>query len=878
MSWFGDGWSERLIVEVAKGRVSCLSMVFLVVFAQLQGMLDQAWAADLTGDGSAVVSSGDSYAYVYGVRSQDSVAAANGSMVRVTGGSISMDLFGGSAVSLSGAAEALNNNVVVSGGLSGFNNNIYGGYAKGYNSVMADGNNVTIGGSLRLGPFVQVFGGYARMPGGAGSAEAVGNEVNVGGSATLDFVVGGEAYAETSAQASSLAAQNRVNLSSGAAGMIYGGYAVAGENASAVDNAVVISGGTFGNVVGAEVTSYNGDALAEGNSVTITGGTGGANIFGASVQGDNGAAVASGNTISLFNVSVDADVSGGFVHDSPVEALASGNTVIVGRGAFVIGNVAGGAVGGASQRILADSNTLAVVDGGRVEGNAIGGMAEASGGVASGNTILVRNAFVGGNIYGGQVGADGLATHNHVIIGTGASFASTTSVFGGYVNGSPVAASGSANTLFVDSWQGSVARAAGFENLHFVLPAPGADVAVPMLTVTSAVAGDFAGTTVTAQLPDIITGGRSHIGEVFTLVSDASGAIAEASAGRLISLLQGYATSFDGLLINTGSAVQLQLTDVRMNPRIAALTEARAAGAGLLNQGADLAANLGTRRVQDASGRDGEEWSPFASVYGGSSRYHTGSRADTEGFSGMTGLTRRLTAEDGRALFGGFFEFGRAHLDTFNGFSAGNVRGQGNSQYMGIGALARFDVGSGPFKGWYAEAVGRVGNIETDWQSGDLRDNMDRPAEYDLSTPYYGAHVGLGRIFSFGEYMHADVYGKFFWTRQGGEVEDMNGDRVDFDAVESSRLRLGVRADWAAWEGVTPYAGAAWEYEFDGTARAMANDFSIPDASLKGGSGLIELGINVNPTSHPLTLELALVGSVGKRDSLGGNVCFMYHF
>ena len=840
-----------------------------------------ARAADLTGNGSATVASGDSYSYVYGLRSQGGNASANDSLVRVSGGSVSMDLYGGSALSRNGVAEALNNSVLVSGGLSGFNDNIYGGYARSYvGDVTADGNSVMLEGSLRFGPWVQVFGGYARMSGGSGMAEALDNQVHVGGSATLNFVVGGEAYGESSAQASALAAGNTVDLAGGSASLVYGGYAVAQQDASAVNNTVTVDGGEFGDIVGGEVHSYHGRALAEGNSVTVTGGTGSANIVGASVQGDDGSAQASDNTVSVVNASVDGSVTGAFAPDSSVAAELEGNTVIIGRGAVISGDAVGGAVTGSTEGSRASDNIVAVVDGGQVDGNLIGGLVEAENGFAEGNTVLVRNASAGGSIYGGKGGAGTSAVHNSVIIGTGAVLARDTSLFGGWAGDGPVTAAGSGNTLFIDSWQGSAARVAGFENLHFVLPKPGAPVDVPMLTVTDAMNGDFAGSTVTAQLPAIITGGSPYRGSTFVLLSDASGAVAQATAGRLVSLQQGYATYYDGILENTGTAVQLHfLEEVRMNPRIAALTEARAAAAGLLNQGADLAADTGMRHAREAAEHDeDEEWRPFAAVYGGASRYHTGSRADTEGFSGMTGLTGSFRTGGGRLLLGGFAEFGRAHLDTFNGFASGNVNGRGNSQYAGAGVLARYEIADGPLAGLYAEGVGRLGHIDTAWHSDDLRDNMDRPADYDLATPYFGAHAGVGYELALGNLVNVDTYGKFFWTHQGGDHADMNGDMVHFDDVDSRRLRLGVRLDLTAFENLKPYLGAAWEHEYSGTARAVAGDFSIPDASLRGDSGLFELGLAMEPSRVPLTLDVALVGSTGERDSLGGHLSLLYRF
>ena len=123
-----------------------------------------------------------------------------------------------------------------------------------------------------------------------------------------------------------------------------------------------------------------------------------------------------------------------------------------------------------------------------------------------------------------------------------------------------------------------------------------------------------------------------------------------------------------------------------------------------------------------------------------------------------------------------------------------------------------------------------------------------------------------------------DVYGKFFWTHQDGDGADMNGDAVHFNSVDSRRLRLGARFDWKVLEGVTPYAGAAWEHEYSGTTHAVANDFSIPDASLKGDSAVFELGLAVEPGAGPLTLDAAFTGSTGERDSLGGHVTLLYRF
>ncbi len=834
-------------------------------------------AGNLTGSGSASVSTGDSYDFVYGRRVQGGDAVADGSVVSVTGGSVSMDLYGGSALSRNGTAEANDNQVTITGGMDGFDYTVYGGYARSYvGNAEASGNSVNISGPLNLGPWATVYGGYARLSGGTGRLESSGNSVSLRGSSALYLVVGGEAYGESSSVSESFATGNTVTADGVSVGLLYGGYAIASGDATASGNTVNIYGGEFGPIVGGDAHSVDGAAVADDNRVNMFGGTS-LDVIGASIQGDTGSATAFGNTVSLKNATVNGSVAGAFAPESTVAVRLRQNTVIVQGGATVAGNVVGAAVTGTVAESSIEGNIVTVADGGIVEGNVVGGSAEGEGS-ADGNTVFVRNAFVGGNVTGGETGEGGTASGNSVIVGEGASFSSSTVLFGGMVNGGAVSSAGSGNTLFVDSWQGSVSRVAGFENLHFVLPAPGASVEVPMLTVTDAESGDFSGSVVTAQLPDIITGGRAYLGSSFVLISDDSGAVGQAKAGELVSLQQGYATLFEGVLKNTGTSVQLELVEERMNPRIAALTEARAASAGLLNQGGDLAADAGMYHACEAVRRSGGNWTPFAAISGGFSRYHTGSHVDTEGFSGLTGLAGRTDVAGGNLMLGGFFEFGRAHLDTFNDFTSGDVNGRGSSRYTGAGILARVEGEDGFLDGWYAEAVWRMGQAGTSWYSGDLRDNMDRPAEYDLSNLYYGGHAGLGHVFALSGTLSLDVYGRFFWTRQESDDENMNGEEVHFDSVDSRRLRGGMRLALEMKEGVSPYAGAAWEYEFGGSAHAVARDFSIPDASLEGGSALFELGLEVTPCERPFSLDVGLVGSAGERDSVGGRLNVLYRF
>ena len=540
------------------------------------------------------------------------------------------------------------------------------------------------------------------------------------------------------------------------------------------------------------------------------------------------------------------------------------------------GNVSGGqaAKGGS-----ADHNTIAIVQGGSVTGDLLGGDLGGAGS-ASHNTILVNNGSAGGDIIGGRTAAGGSATGNSIILGQQAQLAPTSNLFGGIVGGQAVAPQGSGNTLFVDSWQGTVARAAGFANLHFVLPTPGTPAAdVPMLTVTSAQQGDFTGTTVTAQLPDIITGGSAHIGETFVLIKDGSGAINQAKIGGLVGLLHGYATIYDGVIFDENNSIVIRVEDVRANPLAGALTEARIGAAGLLNQGGDLIAGSALRAA-DTAARETRGWAAFATLSGGAASLTTETDVTTRGLSLVAGLARHSEAAWADTLIGAFFETGYGNLATAREAAGEIIKGYGYTRYTGGGLLARLDITQGFLRGLYLEASGRAGEITTSWSSDDLLDNMDRPAEYDLTTPYYGGHAGLGYLLPLNETWTLDLYGKYLFAHQEGQDTTINGDSFHFDAVDSGRLRCGTRLSGTVSPSGSVYLGAAWEQEVYGTARAASrsSNMSVPSTAMTGSSALFELGFTVTPEQSPLRLDMALEGSAGTRRSIGGHVHMVYEF
>jgi outer membrane autotransporter protein len=244
----------------------------------------------------------------------------------------------------------------------------------------------------------------------------------------------------------------------------------------------------------------------------------------------------------------------------------------------------------------------------------------------------------------------------------------------------------------------------------------------------------------------------------------------------------------------------------------------------------------------------------------------------------MAGLAWGNDIDPGRLTLGAFFEYGNGSYDTYNSFAGGpDVHGEGDMYHLGGGVLARMDftdAGPGMF---YTEASFRVGSVRNDYKNGNLGGYA---ANYESDAVYYGLHVGVGHIWRFTEKTSFDLYGKYLWTRQNSDsVLLSTGDPISFDGVESERLRLGGRFSYTVNDFIAPYFGAAYEYEFDGEARAKAYGYAMETPSLRGGTGIGEIGLAVKASkTMPLSVDLGVQGYVGIREGVTGSLQVRYDF
>lgn len=651
----------------------------------------------------------------------------------------------------------------------------------------------------------------------AGSAIVRNGHVDVDGG-TANQVFGGWALG-----ARSITQYNSVAVHGGSISLnVYGGYSFADQSARSNSNTVVQNDGATSHVIGGSADSNRAGSTSDSNIVLLRGGTSGL-VMGGYASGFTGAE-------SLYNL---VSITGG-----DIESVVGGDA--------------------ATTHGTANASFNAVlIDGGSVKGNVIGGLVhmQSTGQnlVARYNAVTIVNGTISGDVYG-SAETDSLGA--------------TT----------PRPAAGSGNTLNLLGWQGTLHRVAAFQYLNLALP-NGMRSGDTLLTLGSGqTAGDLQGGTVSVL--GALGGQGMRIGDQYTLVhGTGTRDLALRDGGTVHDAPKGFALLFDGSMQRNGDSIDLTITGLRANPQIKAFNQYRVAQMAALDRGARLAEGTALEQARKAAaGQDA--WMPFAAIHGGTERYGNDGWADGTGLELAAGLARSFTGEAGDLLLGAFLEYGQASIGTREDFSVGDVCGTGSARYAGGGLMARFDLTSGLLSGLYAQAGLRLGQINGDWQSQDIASVLQQTADFDTSTAYYGLFAGLGYQWQATERMRLDSRASFFWNHQDGQDISIMGEDFRFDPMDSCLLRVGTRLSYELFQGFSPYAGVAWEHEFDGTARTELSNHGVdaPSVSMRGDSAVFMAGLQWDPAHSSLHVDLGLEGSAGVRQSIGGQARLVWEF
>ena len=372
-----------------------------------------------------------------------------------------------------------------------------------------------------------------------------------------------------------------------------------------------------------------------------------------------------------------------------------------------------------------------------------------------------------------------------------------------------------------------------------------------------------------------------------SITSTATGTILSAgsvvdSTGNAIDISQAVDTSHtttntEGLFTKvygtkvTENTVTSGLQSATLSEKSKSVVETQIASLAGVITSADLLSNAGfsnaSQAVQqsNAEGGSAREMVPYAAVGYGNMRQESGSYVDVQGSAFNIGFAKEVKNGSGKLLFGPMIEYGRG---SYESYLDDGTKGDGNTQNFGLGVMARQNNDNGT----YYEGSLRYGKLTSNYNSGDLG------ADYDTDANYWGAHLGLGKVFQLNDKNSIDTYCKFFYTNQGSSSANILGSNVEFDAVKSKRSRLGFRFNHATSDVRSIYAGLAWQHEFDGSACATVDGFSAPSPSIKGNSMMVELGVNVAPKSSPVSFDLGVSGWAGKQKGYSLNANMLWSF
>ena len=545
----------------------------------------------------------------------------------------------------------------------------------------------------------------------------------------------------------------------------------------------------------------------------------------------------------------------------------------------VTGGTLESAYGGLNAKGNVTGSTL-VLAGGTVK-NAYGGFAESTGN-ATANIVDVRKdtqaAICGGHATQGEasdnilhlgavtIGADvcggvGKKTEGNIINLHGTKIHGT--VTGGTA---PVAPGGKANILAIRSAGTEIHDFTGVQNLKFYLP-EGATSSMATMLKLGVKDKDIRGLHVDVDFSGAAK--RLQQNETFSLMKLAKG-------GTLTTdeKIAGEITGTQGVSLDYKFSVRKKNTDeiiaaveeTSLKNETKSLVETRAATTDVLGGGMSLLADAGIASAVTAAAANVQTgaYTSWAAQGGSSMRVHSGSYVDTHGYTLNVGFARKQTAKDCVLTFGPFVEYGRASYDSYLEDAAA-THGDGKVSYVGAGLLARQDKKSG----FYIEGSVRGGRIKSDY-AGII---AKKATSYDISNPYYAIHLGMGKERTLRAGDSLETYLKYFYSHQSGTSAKLStGEDYNFDAVNSHRLRLGARYAHDMGENGRFYAGLAWDYEFEGEARATYQGMTTPSPSLKGASAMLELGYRFAPKNSRVSYDLNVSGWQGKREGFTGSV------
>uniref|UniRef100_UPI003AF7E228 autotransporter outer membrane beta-barrel domain-containing protein n=1 Tax=Campylobacter hyointestinalis TaxID=198 RepID=UPI003AF7E228 len=541
---------------------------------------------------------------------------------------------------------------------------------------------------------------------------------------------------------------------------------------------------------------------------------------------------------------------------------ATNNNKVTMFGGTVNGNVVGG---------FANSNEV-IIFGGTVNDFVYGGRSNAS--KTTHNVVNISGGTINGNVYGGY-SSKGSATNNTVNILGNPTFRTSTIFYGGnkeLFDGDIF----TGNTLNIATKGLSAKNIANFEFINFYLPnniAAGNTILNLSDTYKTDLSKSKIGVAMQSGANESL-----KVGDKVILIKNNNGGIISPNdpknhignpnnIHRLTTLTLSNIYDFD--ISSDPKSLYASLRSKKTNPSQKNILETGAGMLGIIGTNTDTIDKVMLNKSYD------DKPSVFARTNGYDTRLKSGSHIDIKGANAIAGVSKKINDNYTHGLF---MEFGKGKYDSYNDFNGKSIHGKGDSKYYGIGYLGKLDELDNDI---YLEGSLRLGKIKSDYKGYGF--GIEENPTFNTRRTYYATHLGAGKIFNLTKRSNIDTYLKAYYTRIEGDKIETLKTKFKFNTSDSFKTKLGARYNYNFTNGFGLYAGAAYEREFRGDIKGknLTFDYNLDAPSLKGNSGIAEIGIRYTKFDNKkerFVIDLGTQESIGKKKGASGTLSLKYEF
>ncbi len=241
-------------------------------------------------------------------------------------------------------------------------------------------------------------------------------------------------------------------------------------------------------------------------------------------------------------------------------------------------------------------------------------------------------------------------------------------------------------------------------------------------------------------------------------------------------------------------------------------------------------------------------------------RYKTGSGFDLDSSIIHAGAWKKFTSDWVAGFYG---KYAGGSYDTFP------IKVSGNANAFGGGLMTSLRYS----ESGRLEISAEAGYMDIDFNSSELL------SSFSSKGLYYGATAGFVESL----FQDLDLFANIQWLRkEKDDITDNLDQKIQFDTMQSLALRFGADYIFNSLDlgGLTPSLGVSGIYEMDGKSTVTVENMKNSDASLKGMSGRGEFSLVYHNRDSflPLHTVLTVYGQVGKREGFGGEVNISFEF